>query len=186
MPKLSVFNQISVDGFFVDEHGDMSWAHRQDAEWEAFASENASGGGALLFGRITYDLMASYWPTPEAIEAMPTVAEGMNRMPKVVFSRTLDQPLWENTELVNGDIEAAVERMKGEPGPDMVIMGSGTIVSQLTEARLIDAYELVVTPIVLGSGRTLFEGVKEKVDLKLTDTRAFQNGNVVHRYEPAG
>ena len=186
MRKLSVFNQISVDGFFVDDHGDMSWAHRQDAEWEAFASENASGGGALLFGRITYDLMARYWPTPEAIEAMPTVAEGMNRMPKVVFSRTLDRPLWENTELVMGDIEAAVERMKGEPGPDMVIMGSGTIVSQLTEARLIDEYQLVVVPVVLGRGRTLFEGVKEKVDLKLTHTRAFQNGNVVNHYVPAG
>ena len=186
MRKLSVFNSVSIDGFFVDEHGDMSWAHRQDAEWDAFASENASGGGALLFGRITYDLMASYWPTPEALEAMPVVAEGMNGMPKVVFSRTLDRPLWENTELVNGDIEAAVQRMKDESGPDMVIMGSGSIVSQLTEAHLIDEYQLVVVPVVLGRGRTLFEGVTQKVDLMLTSTRVFQNGNAVHRYQRAG
>lgn len=92
----------------------------------------------------------------------------MNALPKVVFSRTLPEASWQNTELVTGDIEAAVLRMKQEPGPDMVIMGSGTIVAQLTEARLIDGYQIVVTPIVLGSGRTMFDGVPEKMDLRLT------------------
>ncbi len=84
----------------------------------------------------------------------------------------------------HGDIEAAVRRMKQEPGPDMVIMGSGTIVAQLTEARLIDGYQIVVTPIVLGSGRTMFDGVRERVDLRLTSSRVFDNGNVVLWYEP--
>ena len=163
MRRLSVFNNVSVDGYFCDAHGDMSWAHRQDAEWNAFASENASGGGVLLFGRVTYELMAGYWPTPEALETLPVVAERMNSLQKVVFSSTLEPPLWENTELAKGDIEAVVERMKQEPGPDMVIMGSGTIVSQLTDARLIDEYQVVVVPVVLGSGRTLFDGVEEKV-----------------------
>jgi dihydrofolate reductase len=110
----------------------------------------------------------------------------MNALPKVLFSSTLAQPSWQNTEVVTGDIEAFVERMKREPGPDMVILGSGTIVSQLTDARLIDEYQLVVTPVVLGSGRTMFEGVEQTVDLRLTGTRAFGNGNVVLWYEPAG
>jgi dihydrofolate reductase len=184
MRRLSVFNNVSVDGYFCDAQGDMSWAHKQDAEWEAFTSANASGGGVLLFGRITYELMASFWPTPEALEAWPVVAERMNSLPKVVFSNSLAQPSWQNTDLVSGDIESFVENMKREPGPDIVIMGSGTIVAQLTDARLIDAYQIVVTPIVLGSGRTMFEGVKEKVPLRLTGTRAFDNGNVVLWYAP--
>ena len=186
MRKLTVFNNVSLDGYFTDAHGDMSWAHRQDAEWDAFSSENASGGGVLLFGRITYELMASHWPTPEALETMPVVAERMNALPKVVFSRTMDRASWENTDVVNGDIEAAVRSMKERPGPDMVIMGSGTIVSQLTDARLIDEYQIVVTPLVLGDGRTMFDGVKETVELRPTNTRSFKNGNVVLWYELAG
>ena len=186
MRRLSVFNNVSIDGYFTDAHGDMSWAHRQDPQWNAFASENASGGGVLLFGRMTYELMARYWPTPAALEALPVVAAQMNTLPKVVFSRTLQEPTWQNTELVRGDIETVVRRMKQEPGPDMVIMGSGTIVAQLTQARLIDEYQIVVTPIVLGSGRTMFDGVREKVDLRLTRTRVFDNGNVVLWCEPAG
>ncbi len=185
MRNLSVFNSVSIDGYFTDAHGDLSWAHRQDPEWEAFASDNASGGGVLLFGRITYELMASYWPTPAALEALPVVAQQMNALPKVVFSRTLQEASWENTELVTGDIEDVVRRMKQEPGPDMVIMGSGTIVAQLTEARLIDGYQIVVVPIALGSGRTMFDGVREKVDLRLTSSRVFDNGNVVLWYEPS-
>ena len=184
MRKLRVFNNVSLDGYFTDAHGDMSWAHRQDEEWNAFASENAGGGGVLLFGRITYELMTAFWPTPAAFETMPIVAERMSAMRKVVFSSTLEMPSWENTEVVDGDIEGAVRRMKAEPGPDMVILGSGTIVSQLTEARLIDEYQVVVTPVILGSGRTMFDGVREKVALSLTGTRAFGNGNVVLWYEP--
>ncbi len=183
MRKLSVFNSVSLDGYFTDAHGDMSWAHREDDEWNAFASENASGGGVLLFGRITYELMAAFWPTPEAFATMPEVAEQMTALRKVVFSRTLERPSWANTEVVKGDIEAAVRRMKAEPGPDMAILGSGTIVSQLTDARLIDEYQVVVTPVVLGSGRTMFDGIREKFELTLTDTRAFANGNVVLWYE---
>ena len=90
MRKLIVFNMVSLDGFFVDSKGDMSWAHKHDAEWNAFVSGNASGSGVLVFGRITYELMASYWPTPMALQNSPIVAKGMNDMPKIVsFFREL-------------------------------------------------------------------------------------------------
>jgi len=105
-------------------------------------------------------------------------------MQKVVFSRTLDKASWENTTLVKGDIVTAVRRMKKEPGPGMAILGSGSIVSQLTQARLIDEYQIVVNPVVLGKGKTMFDGIKDKLTLKLTKTRAFGNGNVVLWYEP--
>lgn len=188
MPRVMVFNQVSLDGYFTDRNGDMSWAHKDDPEWNAFAAENAKGGeagGTLLFGRKTYEMMASFWPTKTALEQMPAVAKGMNNMPKVVFSRTLDKATWENTKLVKGDLLAEVRKMKKAPGGDMVILGSGTIVSQLTQAGLIDEYQFVVDPIVLGAGRTLFEGVKDKLNLKRTNARTFGNGNVVLTYQPA-
>jgi dihydrofolate reductase len=184
MRKLIVFNMVSLDGFFVDSKGDMSWAHKHDAEWNAFVSGNASGSGVLVFGRITYELMASYWPTPMALQNSPVVAKGMNEMPKIVFSRTLDKASWNNTKLVKGDLAAEVRKLKKGPGPDMVILGSGSIVSQLAQQNLIDEYQLAVSPIVLGKGRTLFEGVKEKLNLKLTNSRAFGNGTVFTCYQP--
>jgi dihydrofolate reductase len=90
---------------------------------------------------------------------------------------------WDNTTLVKGDIAAAVRKMKGESGPGMVILGSGSIVSQLTQARLIDEYQMVVNPVVLGDGKTMFKGLEDKVRLRLTKTRPFSNGNVVLCYE---
>lgn len=184
MRKLVVFNQVTLDGYFADMNGDLSWAHKNDAEWNAFVADNAKGGGLLLFGRITYELMASYWPTPYAIENDPIVAEQMNNLPKVVFSRTMDKALWSNTKLVKSDMAPEIRKMKEEPGEDMVILGSGSIVSQLAQERLIDEYQIVVNPVVLGKGRTMFEVTKEKLTLKLTKTRTFGNGNVLLCYEP--
>jgi dihydrofolate reductase len=184
MRKLVVFNMVSLDGFFVDGKGDMSWAHKNDAEWNAFVNENASGNGVLVFGRITYELMASYWPTPMALQNSPVVAKGMNDMPKIVFSRTLGKASWSNTKLVKGDLAAEMRRLKYEPGPNMVILGSGSIVSQLAQQDLIDEYQIALSPIVLGHGRTMFEGVKEKLNLKLTKSRTFGNGTVFACYQP--
>jgi len=186
MRRLVVFNMVSLDGYFVDAHGDMTWAHADpaDAEWNTFVSGNAQGGGVLLFGRKTYEMMASFWPTPAALQANPVVAERMNVLPKVVFSRTLDKATWRNTTLVRDDPALAVRRMKGEPGDDMVILGSGSIVSRLTGQSLIDEYQIVAIPIVLGRGRTMFEGVGTRVRVKLIDTRRFGNGNVLLRYQP--
>jgi dihydrofolate reductase len=183
MRKLSVFNQVSLDGYFSDARGDMSWAHKEDDEWRAFTAENASGEAVLVFGRVTYELMAGFWPSPQALETIPEVAERMNSLPKVVFSRTLDQASWQNTRVMKGDLAAEVRKLKREPGPDMVILGSGSVVSQLTDARLIDEYQLVLNPLVLGGGRTMFEGVEQRLSLTLKRTRSFGNGNVVLWYE---
>ena len=184
MRKLLVFNSVSVDGYFVDGKGGMSWAHSSDPEYGAFVQDNAKGGGELLFGRITYELMAGYWPTALAIRNDPVVAEGMNRLPKVVFSRTMGNASWNNTRLLKGDLPAEIRKLKNEQGNDMVIMGSGMIISQLAPEGLIDEYQIVVVPVVLGTGRTMFEGVTQRLPLKLTGTRAFANGNVLQCYQP--
>jgi dihydrofolate reductase len=185
MRRLVVFNSETLDGYFTDRKGDMSWAHKNDPEWNAFVADNARGGGVLLFGRVTYELMASYWPTPLAAQNDPVVAERMNSLPKVVFSRTLGKASWNNTTVAK-NAASDVRKMKNEPGPDMVIMGSGSIVAHLASEGLIDEYQIVVNPIVLGEGRTMFEGIKEKLMLKRTRTRAFGNGNVFSCYEPMG
>lgn len=185
MRKLSVFNNVSLDGYFTDANGDMSWAHRQDPEWLDFVAGNASGGeGTLVFGRVTYDMMRSYWPTPMALEQNPVVATAMNEMPKVVFSRTLHEATWQNTRLIAADIAGEVRTLKERGEHDMVIMGSGSIVAQLAAADLIDEYQIVVVPIVLGAGRTMFEGMPERKGLALKTSRAFSNGNIVSWYAP--
>jgi dihydrofolate reductase len=185
MRRLIVFNQVSLDGYFTDAKGDMSWAHKSDEEWNGFIEGNATSGGVLLFGRITYQQMASYWPTPLAAQQAPVVAERMNQLPKVVFSRTLDTASWTNTKLVKGDPVAETRIMKQESGQDLVIFGSGSIISPLAEAGMVDEYQMVVNPIVLGKGRTMFDGMNKRLTLKRTSTRAFGNGNVLLCYQPA-
>lgn len=184
--RLVVFNSTSLDGYFADAKGDMGFAHNpeQDAEFTAFTSSNASGDGALLFGRKTYELMERFWPTPAAAKAMPEVAAGMNRLRKYVFSRTLKSVSWQNTVLLKGDLVSEVRRIKSEPGGGIAILGSGSIIAQLAPHGLIDEYQVVLVPRVLGGGRTMFEGLAAQLPLKLTKSRAFKNGNVLLCYEP--
>jgi len=184
MRRLVMFNNISLDGYFTDVHGDMSWARTDwDAEWAEFAFGNARDGGLLLFGRVTYDLMAGYWPTPAAKQGEPELAKCMNALPKVVFSRKISRADWNNTTLIKDDPVEAVRRLKRESGPGMAVLGSGRIVAQLAAAGLIDEYQFAVIPMALGAGRTLFEGLPRPLHLKLKSLRAFRNGNVVLSYE---
>ena len=184
MARVFVFNSVTLDGYFTDASGNMSWAHKNDPEWLAFTVENAKGGVTMLFGRVTYELMASFWPTPMALQQMPEVAKSMNSANKVVFSRTLDHAEWSNTRLVKSGLTEEVLRLKKESQEDILIMGSGTIISQLAQHGLIDEYQIVLNPIALGSGRTMFEGMGKPVGFRRTNSRTFENGNVVLWYEP--
>jgi dihydrofolate reductase len=129
-------------------------------------------------------MMAGFWPTPVAAQMMPEVAAGMNRTTKLVFSRTLTEVSWQNTTLVKGGLADEIRKHKAGSGTDMVILGSGTIVAQLAAERLIDHFQLVVNPIVIGAGRTLFDGVKDNLRFRQVGSRAFRNGNVLLSYEP--
>jgi dihydrofolate reductase len=184
MQTLIAFITTSLDGFFADAAGDMSWAHKSDPEWLEFVSGNASGGGTLLFGRVTYDLMIKYWPTPMAKQQNPVVAEGMNSARKFVFSRTMQEATWQNTKLIKSDLAGEVRKLKEQSANGLCILGSGTIVTQLAEERLIDELQIVVSPILLGKGKTPFETLKQRLPLKLLKTRSFTNGNVIHYYGP--
>jgi len=191
MRALVAFENVTLDGYFTGPNGELGWTHdpaiaAPDPEFEAFVSGNAEGGGELLFGRVTYQMMAGYWPSPMARDNDPVVAERMNALPKVVFSRTLDKATWNATRLVKSDPVAEVRRMKQQPGDGMVVLGSGTIVAQLAAAGLVDELQLVLNPVTLGAGRTLFEGVATPQPWKLMQSRAFPGGKVVLSYKPRG
>ena len=186
MRKLGAFIQVSLDGYYAGPNGDLNWAHKDpsDREWNSFVADNARGGGALVFGRITYEMMAGYWPTPMAAQQNSVVAERMNAMPKFVFSRTLDKASWANTTLVKGDLVAEMKMLKSASGPGLAILGSGSVVAQLAQAKMIDGLQVVICPLVLGGGKRLFDSVLTTLNLALTDTRAFKNGSVLLSYAP--
>ena len=183
MRKIIMFNVVTLDGFFEGANGDISW-HHVDAEFNQFASDQLDTMDTLLFGRVTYQGMASYWPTPAAIADDPVIADKMNTLPKVVFSRTLEKVEWANSRLVKDNIADEVAKLKQQSGKDMVIFGSGGLVSTLTQLGVIDEFRLMVNPVVLGSGRSLFSGLQAKVQLTHLRTRVFNSGNVLLSYEP--
>ncbi len=189
MGKISVFNHVTVDGFFAGPHGEIDWFKviNKDDEWEKYTHEQAkSGRGALMFGHTTYEMMKSYWPTPDAIKNDPDMAKVVNNSPKIVFSKTLksveERPNWKNIRILNEIRPEEILKLKGKE--DITIMGSGTIVQQLANFGLIDEYSLVVVPVILGAGKPLFKDVK-KMNLKLLETRDFKNGIVLLKYRPA-
>jgi len=185
MRKLRMFNLTTLDGFFEGANHDISW-HNVDPEFNDYAiNEMFPSSDLLLFGRVTYELMAGFWPTAEAIKEDPVVAEKMNASPKIVFSRTLTRVEWHNTKLVKGHLEEEVRKLKELPGKGIALLGSGTLVSQLAQRGLIDEYRVLVNPVVLGQGTPLFNNIAKRLDLKLIDARTFANGNVLLRYEPA-
>ncbi|MGZ3667648.1 MAG: dihydrofolate reductase family protein [Ktedonobacterales bacterium] len=183
MRKLIVSEMVTVDGFFAGPNGEIDW-HTVDEEFNNYAIELINSIDTMLFGRVTYEGMASYWPTPEAITNDPVIANEMNTALKVVFSTTLDKVNWKNATLIKGDAAEEVAKLKQQPGKDMVIFGSGRLVSSLTQAGLIDEFRLIVNPVVLGSGVPLFKGMTESVRLRLTGSKTFQTGNVLLCYEP--
>jgi dihydrofolate reductase len=186
MGKLIVFNFISLNGFYKGTDADISW-NRHGEEENAFgASSMGPDGGTLLFGRITYEMMASYWPTPMALQQNPLVAAGMNQAEKIVFSRTLQKTEWNNTRLVNDNMVEEVIKLKQLPGKDMALLGSGSILTQLAEHGLVDEFLFMVNPVALGDGTPIFHNISQKLELKLTSTRTFKSGVVLLSYQPRG
>lgn len=183
MGKLVIFNFLTLNGFFQGPDGDISW-HRHGEEEGRYASESMGAGGILLFGRITYQMMASYWPTPMAQQQSPAVADGMNNAEKIVFSRTMKKADWQNTRIVNGDLATEVRNLKETSGKDMCLLGSGRILTQLADAGLIDEYQFMIDPVALGNGTSAFKGLQKKIDLQLISTRSFKSGVILANYRP--
>jgi dihydrofolate reductase len=184
MRKLTVFNFITLNGFYKGPDNDISW-HRHGAEETEYSEGSLRSDNILLFGRITYEMMASWWPTPMAAEAYPEVAKGMNNAEKIVFSTIIEDPKWNNTKVISEIIVEQIRELKKQPGKNMTILGSGSIVSQFARAGLIDEYQIMIDPVVLCSGTPIFNDMKQGMVLTLTNSKIFKSGTVLLSYKPS-
>jgi dihydrofolate reductase len=182
MRKLFMFNMVSVDGFFSGPAGELDW-HNVDAESNEFAVKQLDEVDTLLFGRVTWEMMAAYWPTPAARKNDPVVAGRMNALTKVVGSRTLTKAEWQGSRLVRGDAAREVAALKARRGKDIALFGSARLGVSLMGAGLIDELRIMVNPVALGAGRRLFAEIGRQHPLKLLSSKAFRSGNVLLVYD---
>src|SRR5271157_390249 len=181
MRRIVMWNLVTLDGFFEGPKSwDLPWhKYAWGEELERFSIEQLRSAGALLFGRVTYEGMARYWTSQQG-----EIADFMNNLPKVVFSRTLQKAEWKNTTLVKDHAEEEAAKLKQQPGKDMFIFGSAALSSALMQHNLIDEYRLCIAPVILGRGHPLFKESPESITMKLLEVRQLKNGSVITRYEP--
>ncbi|WP_018341944.1 dihydrofolate reductase family protein [Cytophaga aurantiaca] len=182
MGKLSVFNFITLNGFYKDASNDIHW-HQHGKEEGEFSGEMLKQNNILLFGRTTYEMMYSFWPTEMALSSMPEVAKGMNNAEKIVFSNTLKKAEWKNTTIIKNDVVSEIRQLKKTSKKDLTILGSGSIVAQFAEAGLIDTFQFMIDPTAIGKGTSLFSGLKEDLNFTLTETKVFKSGSVLLCYK---
>lgn len=178
MRKLFVSNLMSLDGFFEDANRMLGW-FTPNEEFFDYARELLRSVDTILFGRRTFEHMAAYWPSAPADE----IAEKMNGLPKIVFSKSLPTADWNNSRLIRGDAAAEVAKLKQTQGRDMVILGSAALGSSLLQAGLIDEYRVIISPVVLGAGNPLFPDIKKRLKLRLSRTQTFSSGVVILNYQ---
>ncbi len=142
-----------------------------DEEFNEFAIQRLDEVDALLFGRVTYQMMASFWPTQFAIENDPIVAQKMNSIPKLVISSTLEQAEWEHSRLVKERIAEEGSHLKQQSGRDLAIFGNAALATSFLHMGLLDELCIMMNPVVLGSGNPLFKGVRENLNLKLLKSK---------------
>jgi dihydrofolate reductase len=188
MRKIVVFNLVTLDGYFAGADGNIDW-HNVDDEFNQFAIEQTAEFGGIIFGRTTYKIFEDYWPTalkdPKTSDDDRKVAQIIDDTWKIVFSKSLKEVSWKNSQLYFEIDPEEVKRWKQYDGKDIAIFGSGTVVQQFANLGLVDEYRLLVNPVILGAGKPMFENVKDMHKLKLINTRNFKNGNVLLIYEPA-
>lgn len=183
MRKIIASEMVTLDGLFAGPNGEIDWFSWNE-EMARYAIDLISTVDTLLFGRVTYELMASYWPSASPPTEDPVIIDKMNNLPKIVFSKTLEKVEWKNSKLVKDNIAEEILKTKMQPGKDMVIYGSGSIVTSFMNLGLIDEYHLFVAPVVLGRGKALFKDLKDMHKLKLVRTKTFSNDIVLLQYHP--
>lgn len=182
MSKLIMWNLISLDGFFEGvEPWSLDWFQSLfDDDLQEYSLEQLRSTDALVFGRRTYEGMAAYW-APERGE----IADFMNSLPKVVFSRTLDRAEWHNTTLIKGDVAPEVRRLKDRGEKNIFVFGSANLSATLMREGLFDEYRLCLVPVVLGNGTPLFGRNTERLKLQLLEARPLASGCIILRYNPS-
>jgi len=198
MRRIMMFNRVSADGYFAAPDGNLNWVVPDD-ELDKAGADASPHADTVLFGRRTYEMFASFWPhvledsstAPDPHHAgrrspaMLAMAKMLNEAKKVVFSKTLKEATWNNTRVVREFDPKVIEALKKEPGKGIIIFGSGSIVSQLTEHGLIDEYQFIVNPVFLGKGKSLISGLPNTSRVSLLEAKPYKSGNVMLRYSCA-
>jgi dihydrofolate reductase len=187
MGKVVVSQFVTVDGVMEDPGGSEGfdrggWAFQFDRgpEGDKFKLDEVMASDALLLGRVTYQAFAEAWPSREG-----EFADKFNNMPKFVISTTLEEPEWNNSTLIKGDVAEEVSKLKQQPVGDILVNGSAELVHTLIEHDLVDEYRLMVFPVVLGSGKRLFRDTSDAIPLRLVDTKTVGSGVLILIYQPA-
>lgn len=192
--KLTATEFLSLDGVYQgpggpdeDRRGGFErggWmAPFGDEETDRFITSVYERMDAMLLGRVTFDIWAAYWPLHHGDDP---ISHGINVLPKHVPSTTLKSPTWQNTHVINGDVEAAVRELKATPGRDLLLQGSGALLRWLLERDLVDELNLVICPVVVGDGLRLFPEQGQTHHLTLVESRATPSGVTIQTYRPAG
>jgi dihydrofolate reductase len=184
MRTLASFIITSLDGFYEGPDGEFDWPI-VDEEFNEFAIRQLDGADTLGFGRATYQHMAAYWPTEQAQVNDPAITSRMNTQPKLVFSTTLEDAAWSATTIVRGEAAEEVTAIKATDGGELLVIGSAHLTAGLAEAGTLDELRIMVSPILIGQGRSLFENLGDRVSLTLLGVRQFDSGNVLLTYRPS-
>jgi len=181
MRKLVSYTMVSLDGYYEGPNGELDWAN-VDAEYFEFANRQDASIDTLLFGRAGYEHMAAFWSV--TTDSDPGITRFMNETPKVVVSSTLDKAEWRNSTLADGDLGETVRELKRRPGNEIALFGSVKLTTSLLELDLVDELRVMVNPILLGGGVSLFASLGRRRKLQLCRTTTFQSGNVLLTYRP--
>jgi dihydrofolate reductase len=181
---LASFIIISLDGFHQGPHGEFDFAIVNE-EFREFAIRQLDDAETLGFGRATYEHMADFWPTDQAQTIDPEISSRMNNMPKLVFSATLEDATWSSSTVVGGEPIEHVPEIKAADGGEILVIGSAHLTTSLASAGLLDELRIMISPVVLGQGHSLFETLNERVSLTLLRVRQFNSGNVLITYRPS-
>jgi dihydrofolate reductase len=183
--RLIVDSIISLDGYFTGPNNEIDWFEFDDDE-QSWSIDINKRVDTMIYGRVTYEEFRQFWPTPAANASGfdPSIVRQLNELPKVVFSKSLKDAPWKPSTIVRESPIEVIPKMKNEPGKDMVIVGSGSLVATLAREGMIDEYRIRIRPIILGSGRLLFEDRNHRHPLKLVGVKSFKSGVVGLHYEP--
>lgn len=181
MRRVIVSEMISLDGFFENKNKAPGW-YALSEDFFAYSRELLNSVDTILFGRITFQMMASFWPN--AIKEDMVITHKMNHLNKIVFTKTLKRVTWNNSEIAKGTLVEEILKLKKKDGKDIVIFGSGTIVTELANLGLIDEYRIIINPLILGKGNSMFKGIADRINLKLLQTKTLDSGVVILYYAP--
>lgn len=182
MRPITLFMNVSLDGYFETPDHDVTWAK---ADFQAFPDSPDDQADTILLGRTTYDMMLSFWPTPQAEALYPHIARYMNRAEKICVTHRPFEATWNNTTIVSENVIDTVRKLKQQPGSGIVILGSNNLSVQLMQAGLIDSFDLIVNPVALGEGTPLFTGLADHAEMVLLDSQNAASGAVRLTYKPA-